>query len=117
MDVADRLALAISGACLIHCLAVPLIFALLPVLATVVHLPEALHLWLVVIAGPTSGYALLAGRRGERRYRPAALGIAGVMFLLIGATVAAGAFETLVTVVGGLLLATAHVLNWRSRHG
>ena len=107
--------MVISGACLIHCLAVPLIFALLPVLATIIYMPEALHLWLVVIAVPVSGYALLLGRGAKSGFRPLASG-AGGLTLLIGATAASGVLETALTVAGGLLLAAAHVLNWRRRH-
>lgn len=115
--MADRAALAISGACLVHCLAVPVIFALMPTIATFVRLPESLHLWLVVIAAPISGYALLVGRVGYGNCRPLTFATVGLVLLIVGATAAEAALETLATIAGGLLLAAAHVLNWRCRHG
>ena len=116
VDVADRLALVISGACLVHCLAVPLLFALLPALTTVLDMPEALHLWLVVTAVPVSGYALVAGRNRNGPYLALVLGAVGLLLLMVGVLVVTEALEIVATVGGGLLLGGAHITNWRRRH-
>lgn len=116
-DTADRLALVASGACLLHCLALPLLFAALPALSHVLALSEAFHLWMVAAAIPTSTFALLAGARG--RLGPLLfVGFVGLALLAIGATIAGEtAYEVPVTVLGALILSFAHVLNWRRRHG
>lgn len=116
VDAADRLALVASAACLVHCLALPLLFAVLPVLSQAFSLPESFHLWMVVVAVPTSTYALLAGPRDHHR-RPLLVGAVGLGLLVIGtALVGESRYETPVTIMGALTLATAHVLNWRRRH-
>lgn len=116
IDAADRLALVASGACLLHCLALPLLFAALPVLSHTLALPESFHLWMVAVAIPTSSYALLAGARGHLG-PPLFIGFVGLALLAIGATIAGETgYEVPVTVLGALTLSIAHVLNWRRRH-
>ena len=116
IDGADRLALVASLACLLHCLALPLLFAALPALAHAFALPETFHLWMVAIAIPTSSFALLVGARGHLG-TPVLVGVLGLTLLAIGATIAGEtSYEVPVTVAGALTLSAAHVLNWRRRH-
>ena len=115
-DWLDRAALGASVACLVHCLALPLVLAALPALAAVVTIPESVHLWVLLFAIPTSGYALIAGRARHGMFWPLLLGTAGLMLLAIGALASSGSRETMVTVLGSLALAAAHLGNWRARH-
>lgn len=118
VDAADRLALVVSGACVLHCLGLPLLFATLPVLSRLAVLPESLHLWLVAGTVPLSGYALLVGRRSHSDDRPLLIGTIGLVLLAVGAvTLPETHLETVVTVAGGMLVAVAHMWNWRRRHG
>lgn len=118
VDAADRLALVVSGACVLHCLGLPLLFATLPMLSRLAAVPESLHLWLVAVAVPLSGYALLVGRRGHSDDRPVLIGAIGLVLLAAGAVpFAKTRHETVVTVAGGVLVAVAHIGNWRRRHG
>lgn len=113
----DFAAIGLSGLCLVHCLALPLLAASLPLLGTWSE-AEWLHLALVLAAAPISLFALM--RPGSRGLP---WGLVALAWLGVGA-LTAGALgwpressETLITVAGSLLLATAHVLNWRrSRH-
>lgn len=117
IDWVERAALIGSAACLIHCLALPIAFAALPVLSRVLRIPEAFHLWMIVAVVPLSTMALLAGRSRHRGRAPLAVGFAGLVALAIGALAfGGGAAETPVTVAGSLMLAWAHVANWRLRH-
>lgn len=117
IDAADRLALVTSAACLIHCLALPLLFAALPILSHVLYLPESFHLWMVAVAVPTSAYALLKGRRRHLN-STIVFGVVGLSLLVIGTTIAGETrYEVPITVVGAVILSIAHVLNWRRRHG
>lgn len=109
----DASAIGLSGLCLVHCLALPVLAALTPALATWTQ-AEWIHGAVVAIAVPLSALALW--RRGQRLVvvLPAALGLA---LLTLGALHwPSHAFETPITVAGSLALALAHVINWRGRH-
>lgn len=116
-DWLERAALGASAMCVVHCLALPLLLAALPVLSSVLNIPETAHLWILAFATPTSGLALITGRAGHRATYPLLLGACGLALLAAGA-LASGetAAETLLTVGGSLLLAGAHLANWRLRH-
>lgn len=109
----DASAIGLSGLCMVHCLALPLVAALTPALATWAH-AEWIHVAVLLIAAPLSALALW--RRGQRLsvIAPALLGL---MCLALGALHwPAHELETPITVLGGLLLAFAHIANWRARH-
>ena len=114
-DWLDRGALAASGLCLLHCLLLPVVLALLPALETAAGTRPWFHQLLFALIVPTSGLALVLGWL-RRRIRTAFLmGASGVGLLLTGMLAGEGSGETIATVCGSLLLAGAHVINWRSR--
>ena len=115
-DWAERLAIGASAACLVHCLALPLAFAALPALSSVLSLPESFHLWVLAIAIPTALLALLNGRTRHGRSWPLVAGLSGLTLLAIGGLLLESGSETLATVLGSLTLALAHVANWHMRH-
>ena len=113
----DGVGVGMSMLCLVHCLALPLLVAALPLIAASVVTSESFHVWMLVAIVPTS---VLALGSGFRKHRQAMLFLPGVAGLCL---IAAGAFgpaligmppwlDTALTVFGGLLLATAHVLNY-----
>ncbi|WP_202845030.1 MerC family mercury resistance protein [Luteimonas saliphila] len=112
----DASAIGLSGLCLAHCLLLPATAALLPALPAAAG-AEWLHLLLVAIALPLAAVALARAHR----QRPLPVGLwwlaaAGLSGLLAGAIGwPTPALETPSTVVGGVLLATAHGWNWRRR--
>lgn len=113
----DAGAVALSSLCLLHCLALPLLAAALPLFGTWAE-AEWVHLLFVAIALPLTGYALW---RAERR-RPlpvlawATAGV-GLGLLLAGAlALPTHDWETPMTVAGSLLLAATHIWNARHRH-
>lgn len=105
----DGSAIALSGLCLLHCLALPLLSAILPI-AGVWAEAEWLHKAFVIAALPFS----LIGLSSKRVSVPIGILIAsGFGLLLAGAFVEAlHDFETQLTVAGGLLLASGHALRW-----
>jgi hypothetical protein len=118
LDWFERAAAGASLLCLIHCAGLPLLLAAIPALSRALALPESFHLWMIVLAVPASGTALLAGYRQHRAWRPLATGIAGLGLLLAGALLfGEGRLETPVTIAGSLCLVAAHIANWRGRHG
>lgn len=111
----DGFALCASSLCTLHCLGLPLLFALLPVFASRIDPGESFHLVMLALAIPTSLFALVQGRRRHGAQRPFWLGLSGLMLMAIGALVARDAVqEAGATVTGSLLLAAAHIVNWRN---
>ncbi|MCI4643412.1 MAG: MerC domain-containing protein [Hyphomonadaceae bacterium] len=108
----DASAITLSGLCLVHCLALPLMAAILP-LAGVWAEAEWVHQLFVAVALPISGFAIwrsisLPGWKGF-----AALAVLGLALLIAAAFVEAlHAFETPLTVAGAVLLASAHIWRW-----
>jgi hypothetical protein len=112
----DAVAIGASFACLVHCLLLPLLFAALPALTRVVAVPESFHIAAFLFAIPASAWAMRAGHRHHGALLPAVFGAIGL--LLLGGGALGGfdlAVETGVTVLGSLLLASAHWVNWSLR--
>ena len=116
-DWLERAALAGSFACLVHCLALPLLIASLPALSTMLSIPESFHIWVLAFAAPAAALALWQGRQKHGAVYPLLLGVVGLVLLATGALlVGQTAAETPVTVAGSLVLSLAHIANWRLRH-
>jgi len=114
----DALAAGASLACLVHCLVLPLLIAALPMLGPVLDLPESFHRYALLLAVPASTVALAAGYRRHRAKSPVLPGMAGLALLALGAFAASPPAETALSVAGSLLVAGAHLLNWRlAPHG
>lgn len=114
LTLLDGFALAASAACMVHCLALPLVLALLPVLSGTLVEGEGFHLLVLALALPTSAVGLWASRRPGGSNGPLLAGAAGLILLAL-ALMAGEAMERMMTLVGSLLLAAAHVANWRAR--
>jgi hypothetical protein len=113
----DALAIGLSGLCLIHCLALPVLASLLPMLGAWVE-AAWLHWVFAAAAAPVSLWALTRPHAAGPSRPALALAAAGILLLVAGAAEMAGhGVETPVTVAGSLLLAAAHFLNWRRRGG
>ncbi|MBB4757875.1 hypothetical protein FHT12_002130 [Xanthomonas campestris] len=119
-SVLDNSAIALSSLCLLHCLALPLLAAALPLLGAWSR-AEWVHVVFAAAAVPLSGYALWSSHRRHALPAPVwALAVFGLAGLVLGASgVAGAALETPVTVTGSLLLASTHLVNLRlrRRHG
>jgi len=109
----DGAAVGLSALCLIHCLALPLVVAGLPFLAQFAE--GHLHAQMLVVVLPLRFIALGLGYRHHRNPKIVAAGAVGMLILTIGATVAHDKLgltaDRLFTIVGALILATAHFYN------
>ena len=81
--IADKLAIGLSLACVLHCLALPIMLVLLPSLAALNLDNEAFHLWMVVAVLPSSIYALTMGCKQHKRYQLLVWGIVGLALLVL----------------------------------
>lgn len=109
----DGLAISLSGLCLVHCLVLPVLAATLPIVGVWAE-AEWLHKAFVVAAFPLS---LLRLTSKSANVAIAALIVSGLWFLFAGAFVEQlHDFETLLTVLGGTMLAAGHALGWMRAH-
>ena len=119
----DGTAVALSALCLLHCLALPLVVGALPLLTPFVQ--GHLHAQMLVVVVPLSVVAIGLGFIRHRSTRVVMAAGAGLILLVVGATVAHSHLgivaDRAFTVSGALLLAVAHffngVLSQRSRSG
>lgn len=113
----DRVAIVLSTICIVHCLAMPFVIALLPVAAFAVggdgHF-HSLMLWFVV---PTSVLGFALGLRVHGRADIVLFGAAAIAALAVvalwGHSVWDPSVEVVVNVTASLLLAAAHWRNFR----
>ena len=113
----DTLAVVLSGACLVHCLLLPIAAAFLPLLSHAAN-AEWVHWVFVAFAVPTSFLALRHHGNGSLRITLLRLlATLGLVFLACGALGwPSHATETLLTVIGGLILAGVHMVNYLTGH-
>ena len=117
----DRLAVALSGVCLVHCLALSAAAISAPALVGLSFDAGWTHLAMLVLVIPVSILALPRGYREHGRPQVLWLGGLGLTLLVLGATIGhhlyGPAADTALTVSGALILAAAHLLNalWCSR--
>lgn len=113
--LADIAGLGLSSLCLVHCLALPLAASLLP-LAGAWAEAAWVHWAFAFVAVPLSAYAFTRPHPRGLSTGSILLATAGATLLFAGAAeFPSHALETPITVGGGLLLASAHLLNWRRR--
>ncbi len=112
LPIIDRLALGLSGLCVIHCvLSVIMVSALS--FSGLFLLGPSFHEFGLVGAILLAGVALVQGFRSHRARRPAVIGVAGLSLMTLGLAVPHGLSEAAVTIVGVILIAVAHLLNAR----
>jgi len=109
----DSIGIGLSGACIVHCLFLPVLISALPVFESW-FAAEWVHQLMVILAVPVTGLAMM--NLGQHKYV-----LAGAMFTGIGLLLAAAFlpalhdYETSLTVSGAIILAGSHLLRWRAR--
>lgn len=128
----DQIAIGMAVLCGIHCLMMPIILALLPIVATSFFAHEHFHLWMLLFVLPTTGISIFMGCRKHKDKWTAALSLIG-LGVMIGVTIFEYATHSScatcsscsravtdgvppiawVNTFGGLFLAAAHVRNFK----
>ena len=112
----DRIGIVASAVCLVHCLLLPLLVPLLPLLAGVAG-AEAVHEGLLVFLTLCALAAFGPGYRTHRALSVLLFGGLGVVLLSAGALAHEWALlaglDTPLTVIGGLVLVGTHWANLR----
>lgn len=116
----DKLAISLSMLCALHCLAFPLLLALLPSIAALPLEQEIFHLWMVMTVIPTSIYALTLGCKKHKKLSVllgGLIGLAGMIAaIILGESLLGEAGEKLLTLAGASLIALAHYKNFQFCH-
>ena len=133
----DSLAIGFSVLCAIHCLLTPVLLVVMPILGSTIWVDENFHLWMILFVVPTTTLAVFMGCRKHKDKAVVAFSVAGVALLVSVAlyetfhtagaaaqggcpscagceTATAGILgaTTLVNVLGGLCLVSAHARNF-----
>lgn len=108
----DRVGVLLSGLCMVHCLAGLFLIGVLGIGGGELLNP-AIHrigLALAVVVGALT-IGLSAIRHGHRL--PLMVGTAGLVLMASAVAVGHGSAEAVLTIMGVLMVATAHVINMR----
>lgn len=119
LGLLDNAAVALSGICLVHCLTLPILVAVLPFLGQFGQ--GHFHVQMLLVVLPVSIIAFASGFRRHRVKSIIAWGSVGMLFLVLGGTFVHSSYglvaDRTVTVCAALILALAHYFNNRfSRH-
>lgn len=113
----DKLAIAFSAVCLVHCLMLPVVVTLLPIFGVSFLTHEQFHQIMLIVVLPTSIGAFALGCREHRQSSVAVIGGIGLALLIVAAFAVGSTWgdhaERVVTVLGGVVLAIAHIQNFR----
>ena len=112
----DKAGMAISFLCLLHCIALPLLMALLPWMSTSLGEDEGVHKACAAFVLPIGLMALASGYRQHRQGWIFCWGMAGLV--CVGAAAVAGhqlgeSLEHSLSVLGSIQVVLAHYLNLR----
>ncbi len=110
----DKLGIVVSGLCLVDCLVLPLLSALLVSLQASVSWFASLHLYLLPVIGVTAFMAFNHSYKAHRSYGIVCMGAAGYILLVLGEVFESRLRYFLfnwVTLLGSALLIAAHLRN------
>ncbi len=110
-ELADTTGACLSVACAVHCLAMPLLVAVLPLIGLGFFATERAELVLISGAIALAIGSLAWGVRHHRRWRALLILIVAVAFIATARTAVEGTFEVVFYSIGGILLASAHLVN------
>ena len=107
----DNFGACLSFACAVHCMAVPLLITVLPLIGLGFILAESTELVMVVAAGGLAVGSLTWGFRNHRKRRVFLILGGALMLIIIARLGVSENAEVIFTVIGGLLLVSAHLVN------
>jgi hypothetical protein len=102
---------------MIHCLLLPVLITLFPIVQGSLLEEESFHALFLLLVVPTSVIALSVGCKKHRDMRTIALGVSGLGILTFAAFWGHDLIgydgERFMAAIGGAILATSHILNYR----
>ena len=114
---ADFFGFIASMLCVIHCLCVPFIVSLMPLVGATFLEDTRIEIGLIVASLLITGYALRRNIKGAFIIQlPILIASVGFLFIFIGSFASTEVLEISVKSVGVVLVCIAHVVNWRAMH-
>ena len=111
----DFVGIGLSLLCLVHCLALPVLISFAPAILRRLPGDDVTHRGLAVAIGFVGLLAFRSGYKVHRRRSVLAAFVTGLLLVslaaILGDAVLSGYGEAAITVCGGLLLVTAHLVN------
>lgn len=115
--VLDRMAIILSGTCMAHCLLLPILITLFPIVQGSLLEEESFHALFLIFVLPTSVIALFIGCRKHKHLMTAVLGMIGLTTLTLAAFWGHDwvglTGERIMTTMGGAILALSHLSNYK----
>ena len=130
--ISDKVSICLSLCCILHCIALPALILVVPNIASFWINDENVHVFLVLLAIPISLFAMSKSLRKHHNYKCICLAGIGLLLLVLAIFMHDIGFngehsqgehghdehsglgeilETVFTVIGGLVLFGAHLLN------
>jgi uncharacterized membrane protein YfcA len=112
---ADKIGIAASAICFVHCILTPIVLSFASVWAHYISSEEKFHRMLAVLVATIGGFAILTGYNRHRRKRVLLLMASGLCLIFAGAwwgnRLPSHLAEVLVTMMGSCLMISAHLTN------
>ena len=138
-NISDKLSICLSICCIMHCIALPVIILMIPSISSFWINDENVHIVLVILAVPISLFAMGKSLKVHHNYK--CISLAGIGLLLLVAAIfmhdigftgencheehgnqedgheehggLGETLESIFTVIGGLVVLSAHFINIR----
>ena len=110
-ELVDNTGACLSFACAIHCMAMPLLVTILPLIGLGFLANERAELFLIAGAIGLAIGSLAWGVRHHRSWRALLILIVALAFIATSRTAVEGTFEVVFYSIGGILIASAHLVN------
>jgi hypothetical protein len=110
----DRVGATASLLCAVHCMLLPFVLALLPLIGLEFLAGHTFERIFVACAAALAGASILAGYRRHRHPQALFLMVPGIVLLVFGVAIDINAhvvIHTASVVTGGILVASAHITN------
>ena len=110
-ELVDATGACLSFACAFHCMATPILVAVLPFIGLSFLIGERAEFVLIIIAAVLATGSLVWGVRSHGSWQVFLILVAAVAFIVIGRTVIEGSYTVVFHTASGILLASAHLVN------
>ena len=110
-ELVDNTGACLSFACAIHCMAMPLLVTILPLIGLSFLATERAELYLIIGAIALAIGSLAWGVRHHRSWRAFLILLVALTFIATARTAVEGIFEVVFYSIGAILLASAHLVN------
>jgi len=109
----DKVGICASLLCAIHCALLPVLFTTLPLMGVELLENKHVELGFILTSLIIGCFALYNGyKKHHHRKLPLLLFIVGISLLLFGNFLLEDSQETIVKIIGALVIVSSHILNW-----